>query len=148
MGALHEGHLGLIRRAKECVGPTSGECGRPARTSSSARKIRAEGTTALPVVVSIFVNPTQFGPGEDFHRYPRDLEGDLRKAESAGADVAFVPDVETIYPPEGTIVVPALPNVATKPRLEDAHRPGHFAGVCQVVARLFDLVHPTLAIFG
>jgi pantoate--beta-alanine ligase len=122
MGALHEGHLALIRRARE-VG-------------------------AGPVVISIFVNPTQFGPKEDFSGYPRDLEGDLRKAESAGADAAFVPEVATMYPPGETIAVPPLPEVATRPGLEDAHRPGHFAGVCQVVARLFDLVKPSLAIFG
>jgi pantoate--beta-alanine ligase len=124
MGALHEGHVALIRRAKSLA------------------------PSARAVVVSIFVNPTQFGPGEDFHRYPRDLEGDLRKAEAAGADAAFVPSVETMYPPGQAIPVPPLPEVATKPRLEDAHRPGHFAGVCQVVARLFDLVQPGVAIFG
>lgn len=124
MGALHEGHLALIRRAK-----------------SLAPSGRA-------VVVSIFVNPTQFGPGGDFNRYPRDLEGDLEKAESAGANVAFVPSVETVYPPGEAVPVPPLPDVATRPRLEDAHRPGHFAGVCQVVARLFDLVQPGAAILG
>jgi pantoate--beta-alanine ligase len=121
MGALHEGHLALIRRA--------GQCGRP-------------------IVVSIFVNPTQFGPGEDFERYPRTLEADCEAAEQAGADVIYAPPVEEVYPPDRTSPVPPLPAVATEPKLEDAHRPGHFAGVCQVVARLFDLVQPRWAVFG
>jgi len=123
MGALHEGHLSLIRTAAAC---------------------------ARPVVVSIFVNPTQFAPGEDFTRYPRPLEADLAACEQSGADVAFTPSPEVIYPrpPAGPIPVPPLPEVATRPRLEDAHRPDHFAGVCQVVARLFDLVRPAAAIFG
>jgi pantoate--beta-alanine ligase len=121
MGALHEGHLALIR-----LGKSSGN----------------------PVVVSIFVNPTQFGPNEDFSRYPRQLEKDIALAESAGADVIFAPDVNTVYPPLNPVAVPALPAVATQPKLEDAFRPTHFAGVCQVVARLFDLVQPSAAIFG
>ncbi len=121
MGALHEGHLALVRRA---------------------------GRLAAPVVVSIFVNPTQFGPGEQCRRYPRTLEADLAAAQDAGADVVFAPDVQTMYPPEKEISVPPLPPVATRPGLEDAHRPGHFAGVCQVVARLFDLVKPSVAVFG
>ncbi len=121
MGALHEGHLALVRRAR---------------------------TLAAPLVVSIFVNPTQFGPGEDWQRYRRTLETDLAAAQDAGADVVFAPDVQTMYPPEKEIPVPPLPPVATRPGLEDAHRPGHFAGVCQVVARLFDLVRPSVAVFG
>jgi pantoate--beta-alanine ligase len=121
MGALHAGHLALIRRAAEC----------PA-----------------PVVVSIFVNPTQFGPNEDYQRYPRPLEADLEAAEAAGTEFAFVPDVETIYPPGQETPVPPLPEVATRPGLEDARRPGHLAGVSQVVARLFDLLDPRFAIFG
>ncbi len=121
MGALHEGHLALVHRA---------------------------GRLAAPVVVSIFVNPTQFGPGEQCRRYPRTLEADLAAAQDAGADVVFAPDVQTMYPPEKEISVPPLPPVATRPGLEDAHRPGHFAGVCQVVARLFDLVKPSVAVFG
>jgi pantoate--beta-alanine ligase len=121
MGALHEGHLALIRRALEL---------------------------ASPVIVSIFVNPTQFGPNEDFSRYPRTLESDIALATDAGAKIAFAPDVQTIYPPAAASPVPELPGVATGPGLEDAHRPGHFAGVCQVVARLFDLVQPALAVFG
>lgn len=121
MGALHEGHVALIRRA-----------------AASSR----------PVVVSIFVNPTQFAPDEDYKRYPRQLEADCEVARDLGVDVAFAPDVETMYPPGDEPTVPLLPDVATLPRLEDAFRPGHFAGVCQVVARLFDLVQPRLAVFG
>ncbi len=121
MGALHEGHLALVGRARALAGP---------------------------VVVSIFVNPTQFGPAEDWQRYPRTMEADLEAARSAGADVVFAPDVETVYPPGREVPVPNLPPVATRPRLEDAARPGHFAGVCQVVARLFDLVRPCAAVFG
>jgi len=121
MGALHEGHLSLIRQAAEI---------------------------GLPVVVSVFVNPTQFGPGEDLDRYPRRLEADVEMAEAAGADLVFAPPVETVYPPDEETPVPPLPAVAMEPGLEDAHRPGHFAGVCQVVARLFDLVGPIRAIFG
>jgi pantoate--beta-alanine ligase len=121
MGALHEGHAALIRRAAAAGGP---------------------------VVVSIFVNPTQFGPAEDFAAYPRRLERDLDEARSAGAAVVFVPSLEAMYPPGEAIEVPPLPPAATEPGLEDACRPGHFAGVCQVVARLFDLVRPVVAVFG
>jgi len=121
MGALHEGHLSLVRAA-------------------------AAG--GAPVVVSIFVNPTQFAPHEDFTRYPRPIERDLALAESAGAAAAFVPPAEVIYPPSEVIEVPPLPGVATAPQLEDRVRPGHFAGVCQVVARFFDLVRPMTAHFG
>ena len=121
MGALHEGHLALVRRARSLGGP---------------------------LVVSIFVNPTQFGPGEDWDRYPRSLDTDVEAAGRAGADIVFAPDVQTMYPPDREMPVPALPAVATTPSLEDAHRPGHFAGVCQVVARLFDLTMPVAAVFG
>jgi pantoate--beta-alanine ligase len=121
MGALHEGHLALMRRAQPL---------------------------ARPLVVSIFVNPTQFGPGEDWERYPRTMDEDLEAASNVGVDVVFAPDVDTMYPPKEAAAVPALPAVATTPRLEDAHRPGHFDGVCQVVARLFDMVKPSIAVFG
>jgi len=123
MGALHEGHLTLIRRAKNLAGNA-------------------------PVVVSIFVNPTQFGPGEDFSKYPRMLVKDVELAMAAGADVIFAPEATTMYPPGQNVETPPLPDVATKPKLEDAFRPTHFAGVCQVVARLFDLVKPRWAVFG
>ncbi|MDP7008260.1 MAG: pantoate--beta-alanine ligase [Phycisphaerales bacterium] len=119
MGALHEGHLSLIREAKQ---------------------------QSLPVVVSIFVNPEQFAPNEDFDKYPRNLEQDIDFAQEAGADVIFAPEVGVIYPEEPPEI--ALPRIATEPELEDACRPTHFRGVCLVVARLFDLVQPACAIFG
>lgn len=121
MGALHAGHAALIRKA------------------ASFDK---------PVVVSIFVNPTQFAPSEDFSRYPRQLDHDAALAAEAGAAAVFAPSVETIYPPDQPVATPPLPPVATQPGLEDAFRPTHFAGVCQVVARLFDLVQPSVAVFG
>jgi pantoate--beta-alanine ligase len=126
MGALHEGHCSLVRQAA---------------------------ATGLRVVATIFVNPTQFGPKEDFARYPRTLESDLKLAEAAGAQAVFCPDVATMYP-AGAEAARAeaeawpLPEVGRMPGLEDACRPGHFGGVCQVVARLFDLAQPAVAIFG
>jgi pantoate--beta-alanine ligase len=119
MGALHHGHLELIRRCRE---------------------------VSDFVVVSIFVNPTQFGAGEDFGRYPRPLDHDLRQCESAGVDLVFAPTVATVYPrgADSTFVeVPGLSNV-----LEGASRPGHFRGVATVVLKLFTMVQPDLAIFG
>lgn len=121
MGALHAGHAALIRRAAE---------------------------TGRPVVVSIFVNPTQFLPHEDFTRYPRPLEADLALAAAAGANAVFTPTVDAVYPPDATMAPPPLPAVALAPGLEDRSRPGHFAGVAQVVTRLFDLVQPAHAVFG
>lgn len=123
MGALHDGHASLVREARRAATPQQ------------------------RVVVSIFVNPTQFGPNEDFSRYPRTLEADLELCRAAGADAVFAPSVEEIYPAQG-IRTPPLPLVATEPGLEDAARPGHFAGVCQVVMRLFELVRPSMSIFG
>ncbi len=120
MGALHQGHLSLIRHAARL---------------------------GAPVVVSVFVNPTQFGPGEDYERYPRRLEADIEAAASAGAAVVFAPPVEVIYPPDAELDTPPLPAPAAA-GLEDAHRPGHFEGVVQVVARLFDLIRPAVATFG
>src|SRR5688572_19846269 len=130
MGALHAGHLALIQRAAGLMRRSTGK--------------------AAPVVVSIFVNPTQFGPNEDYTRYPRMLEADVAAAQSAGADIIFAPDVKEIYPSGGSedFLGRELPAVATRPHLEEAHRPTHFAGVCQVVARLFDLVQPRFAVFG
>lgn len=119
MGALHVGHLRLIERC------------------------RAE---AGLVCVSIFVNPTQFGPNEDFARYPRTLDGDRRLCTEAGADLIFVPDVATMYPggPDSTFVeVPGLTGI-----LEGASRPGHFRGVATVVLKLFAIFAPDLAVFG
>jgi len=125
MGALHAGHAALIRRA--------------ASIAASAR---------LKVVVSIFVNPTQFNDPADFARYPRTIDADAAIARDCAADCLFVPAPEVVYPPGSTIPVPPLPAVGAEPGLEDAHRPGHFAGVCQVCYRLFDLVRPSVAIFG
>ncbi|MSR45134.1 MAG: pantoate--beta-alanine ligase [Phycisphaerales bacterium] len=126
MGALHDGHASLIRRAA---------------------------ATGTPTVVSIFVNPTQFGPSEDFARYPRTLEADIGLATAAGARAIFLPALETMYPDGMDSALAAsrsiaLPPIATEPQLEDAWRPGHFGGVCQVVARLFDLCKPSQAFFG
>jgi pantoate--beta-alanine ligase len=119
MGALHEGHLSLIREAKK---------------------------TGSPVVVSVFVNPEQFSPDEDLDQYPRSLEQDVAFAESAGADIVFAPSVETMYPSTPEHI--ELPDAATKPNLEDGCRPTHFRGVCVAVARLFDLVQPSCTVFG
>lgn len=119
MGALHAGHAALITAARR---------------------------TAATVVVSIFVNPRQFGSAADVARYPRTLEADQRRAEAAGAHLLFAPDVDEIYPPNEPVA-----NVEPGPlasRLEGASRPGHFAGVATVVSRLFDLVRPDQALFG
>jgi len=118
MGALHEGHLALVRRAREL---------------------------ADAVVVSVFVNPTQFDDPRDLERYPRDPEGDAALLAAEGADLLFLPPVEEVYPPgDATRVRVAGPAEG----LEGAHRPGHFDGVATVVARLFHLVGPDLAVFG
>jgi pantoate--beta-alanine ligase len=119
MGALHEGHLALIRRAMS-------ECGY--------------------VVVSIFVNPTQFAPGTDFEKYPRDLEGDAEKAHAAGADLIFAPAVEEVYPPGDSTVVEVTGQLVDC--LCGPHRPGHFRGVTTVCARLFNIVGADRAYFG
>lgn len=120
MGNLHAGHLALVQLARA----------------------RAE-----RVVASIFVNPTQFGPDEDFARYPRTLERDQAGLASAGCDLLFAPTVEVMYPfgPANTARV-AVPEVTVT--LEGAHRTGHFDGVATVVVKLFNLVQPDLAVFG
>ncbi|MDH4230340.1 MAG: pantoate--beta-alanine ligase [Nitrospirota bacterium] len=118
MGALHAGHLSLMRRARA-------ECPR--------------------VVVSIFVNPRQFGPTEDFGRYPRTLEADLRLCAEAGVDAVFCPAPEEVYPPGFQTTVSVGPLTR---RLCGLDRPDHFDGVTTVVARLFGLVRPTHAYFG
>ncbi|RZI93178.1 MAG: pantoate--beta-alanine ligase [Microbacterium sp.] len=124
MGALHEGHVALIHRARAEVGP--------------------EGA----VVVSVFVNPTQFAPGEDLDRYPRTLDADLEACAAAGADVVFTPAVEEMYPAglgDGSVTVdPGVLGTV----LEGASRPTHFRGVLTVVAKLFGLVRPDVAVFG
>lgn len=118
MGALHDGHAALVARA--------------VRESERA-------------IASIFVNPTQFAPGEDYRAYPRDLEADLARLERAGCAAAFVPTVDEMYPAGAdTRVVPGV----IGSRLEGAARPGHFTGVCTVVAQLFLMVRPTRAYFG
>jgi pantoate--beta-alanine ligase len=118
MGALHEGHASLIERA--------------ARENDLA-------------VVSIFVNPTQFGPREDFAAYPRDEAADRALCERLGAAMVFAPTVEEMYPPGDATKVQPGPLAA---RLEGAARPGHFAGVATVVAKLFAIVRPDIAYFG
>ena len=118
MGALHEGHASLIRAARAETGF---------------------------VVVSVFVNPTQFGPHEDFHRYPRPFAQDLEVCGREGVDLVFAPTPETIYPPgyRTYVEVEGLQNV-----LCGASRPGHFRGVCTVVLKLFNIVRPDVAYFG
>ena len=119
MGALHAGHAALITAAHR---------------------------TAATVVISIFVNPRQFGSAADVAQYPRTLAADQRIAEAAGAHLLFAPDVDEIYPPGEPVATIDPGPLAT--RLEGASRPGHFAGVATVVSRLFDLVHPDQALFG
>ena len=119
MGALHAGHMSLVAHARN---------------------------NAPAVAVSIFVNPTQFGPKEDFNKYPRPVEADLEKCAAAGVDFVFNPPVEEMYRPGVPDVVVDLPSLTTV--LEGKHRPGHFKGVCQVVAKLFNVVQPDLACFG
>ena len=118
MGYLHEGHLSLVRRAK-IDNPTA--------------------------VASIFVNPTQFGPQEDFKSYPRDTERDLALLKKANTDVVFMPSPEEMYPPGGDSGVEV--GEITR-QLEGASRPGHFRGVTTVVAKLFNIVQPARAYFG
>jgi pantoate--beta-alanine ligase len=119
MGALHAGHLALIEEAKR---------------------------RAPHVAVSIFVNPTQFGPKEDFNKYPRPLESDLAKCQQAGVDFVFHPTPEEMYPPGQPDAVVELPQLTSV--LEGKHRPGHFKGVCQIVAKLFNIFRPDIAVFG
>jgi pantoate--beta-alanine ligase len=127
MGALHEGHLSLVRLAREY---------------------------ADLVVVSIFVNPLQFGAGEDFDKYPRTLDVDAAVLEAAGADLLFAPTVDVVYPNgvdaanAAAKLRPALQSGSVGKTFEGAARPGHFDGMLAVVARLFELVHPDFAVFG
>ncbi|MBI4462266.1 MAG: pantoate--beta-alanine ligase [Acidobacteria bacterium] len=118
MGALHEGHLSLVRRAKQETQVT---------------------------VVSIFVNPTQFGPQEDYQQYPRDFDRDTRLLREAGVDILFAPPVEEIYPPDFQTYV-TVERVSAP--LEGESRPGHFRGVTTVVAKLLQMVAPQRAYFG
>lgn len=121
MGALHEGHLQLIDRAREFAGE------------------RGE------VLVTIFVNPTQFGPGEDLDRYPRTLEADLAGCEARGADAVFVPEAGAMYHRDASI---SIGERSLSTGLCGASRPGHFDGVCTVVAKLFNLTQADAAVFG
>jgi len=120
MGGLHDGHFSLVRLAKK---------------------------SADRVVVTLFVNPTQFGEGEDYETYPRSLERDTRCLRDAGVDILFIPETKTIYPfgvaRASRIIVPGLTDECC-----GAGRPGHFDGVTSVVLRLFALVQPDLAVFG
>ena len=118
MGALHEGHLSLLRAARD---------------------------TCDVVVLSIFVNPLQFGPSEDLARYPRDEASDLAAAENVGVDAVFLPSVEEMYPPGTAVRVCPGPLGEV---LEGAARPGHFDGVATVVTKLFNIVRPGAAFFG
>ena len=118
MGFLHEGHLMLVDQAR---------------------------ARADLVVMSIFVNPLQFGPGEDFSRYPRDADGDAARAAARGVDVLFTPSVADVYASDASVrVVPQ----GLDTRWEGAVRPGHFAGVLTIVAKLFNLAQPDVAVFG
>ena len=118
MGFLHQGHIELLR-----VGRDKGD----------------------RLIMTIFINPTQFGPHEDYEKYPRDTEGDLNKARSAGVDAVFMPTVEEMYPDgfQSTVTVDTITQY-----LCGKSRPGHFAGVTIVVAKLFNITKPHLAIFG
>jgi pantoate--beta-alanine ligase len=118
MGYLHEGHLSLVEASLKSVGCT---------------------------VVSIFVNPTQFGPMEDFKEYPRDLERDSRLLEKLGVDILFCPDNTEMYPPDYKTYVEVED---LQDKWEGPSRPGHFRGVCTVVLKLFNIVRPDVAFFG
>ncbi len=118
MGYLHEGHQALIRRAKK---------------------------EADVVIVTIFVNPAQFAPNEDFKKYPRDEKGDLKKIKAAGGDIVFIPQAEEIYPQHFQTYV-TVENLTKT--LEGAARPAHFRGVTTIVAKLFNICRPDVAVFG
>jgi pantoate--beta-alanine ligase len=118
LGALHEGHMSLVRRARS-------ECG--------------------PVVASIFVNPLQFAPGEDFARYPRPFDEDCSRLEAEGVEILFAPETAEMYP-DGAVTTVTV--AGTGDRLDGASRPGHFTGVATIVAKLFHVVGPARAYFG
>ena len=120
MGALHEGHLSLIAAAKK--------------------------KGADEIVVSVFVNPTQFGPKEDYAQYPRDHKADAAKCRAAGATAIFFPTPENMYANDHSVWM--VEDGALSGSLCGARRPGHFRGVCTVVAKLFNIAHPNFAVFG
>ncbi|MEX8494998.1 pantoate--beta-alanine ligase [Sphaerotilus sp.] len=122
MGNLHDGHLSLVRQARTLVGP------------------------GVPVVASIFVNRLQFGPNEDFDRYPRTLARDCELLEGAGCDLVFAPDERGLYPEPQTFRV--VPDPVLADLLEGHFRPGFFTGVCTVVMKLLQCVQPQVAVFG
>jgi len=125
MGCLHAGHVSLVRRARE-------------RAGGRGR-----------VVLSIYVNPTQFGPGEDFKKYPRDLKADARTCRRAGVDVLFVPGDREMYPAgNGVAFSTVVVEECLSRPMEGAARPTHFRGVVTVVAKLFNIVRPDVAVFG
>ncbi len=134
MGALHAGHISLVEKAKQ-------DCDQ--------------------ICVSIFVNPLQFGPNEDFSKYPRTIDADLELLEKAGVDIVYLPEVTDIYPETRNSSSSVATRISTETELEKIHanpelanklcglnRPGHFDGVCTVVKRLFDIVQPQRAYFG
>jgi pantoate--beta-alanine ligase len=121
MGYLHAGHGSLFERARKAVGPRG------------------------KVVVSIFVNPTQFAPNEDLKKYPRDLRRDKQLCQKAGVDILFVPAENQMYAPDASIFV--VEEKLSK-SMEGASRPTHFRGVCTVVAKLFNIIGPDIAVFG
>jgi len=126
MGALHGGHTSLIQAA--------------------VRRARIEG---VPSAVSIFVNPKQFNEQADFDKYPDRMNDDIAICKDQGVDIVFNPSVEVVYPEnEDVLSSVIIPDIASKPGLEDLYRPGHFEGVCKVVSRLFDLCRPSAAVFG
>lgn len=125
MGFLHAGHLSLVKRARSLVGPRG------------------------KVVVSIYVNPLQFGPQEDLGRYPRNLRRDLQLCRNDGVDVVFAPDNQEMYPANAGAAFSTFVLEQSLSRfMEGASRPGHFRGVLTVVAKLFNIVQPSLAVFG
>jgi len=124
MGCLHAGHLSLVRRARQAAGQ------------------------AGKVVVSIYVNPTQFGPAEDFSKYPRDLKHDLKLCRQAGVDVVFTPSDSEMYPAADQRFSTYVVEEQLSRSMEGAARPAHFRGVTTIVAKLFNLVLPDVAVFG
>lgn len=121
MGSLHEGHLALVTRARQMIGP--------------------QGT----VILSLFVNPTQFDRPDDLEHYPRSLERDLALCREHGVDIVFAPDAPGMYQPDHSVTVS---ETSLSARLCGASRPGHFDGVCTVVLKLFNLTQPDIALFG
>lgn len=143
MGFLHAGHLALVKLARQALAA-------PASPSFAPNGARIGTTEDKPagkpvVILSLFVNPTQFGPNEDFKRYPRNFDNDARLCEQAGVDIVFHPSAEAMYRANSTVFVAES---ALSKGLCGAARPGHFRGVLTVVAKLFNLALPDVAVFG